>query len=298
VIDPLLRDKVVLITGGNSPRGIGAATARAFAAQGAAVFVHGFRDSREPEHDERPGLNGDADPDRPGERTYARLQRQSADEIVAEIRADGGRAASWEADLADPAAAGLLFDRAEAALGPVEVLVNNAAHCQQDTLLPAAVLSPDARAVDGFSMRALTVAGFDRHIAVNARAPALLIAEFARRQITRVAGWGRIVNVSTAGARGFPTEVSYGVSKYALESLSRAAAHELGPYGITVNVVSLGPIQTGWISPELEAEIAAKTPLRRVGLPDDVADVIVFLASEQARWITGQVLHVGGGHAV
>jgi len=122
------------------------------------------------------------------------------------------------------------------------------------------------------------------------------MAELARRLLVRGTAWGRVVNVSTDGARGFPTEVSYGTSKYALESLSRAAALELGPYGITVNVVSLGPVQTGWISPELEAVIASRTPLRRVGRPDDVADVIVFLASEQARWITGQVLHVGGGH--
>jgi 3-oxoacyl-[acyl-carrier protein] reductase len=147
-------------------------------------------------------------------------------------------------------------------------------------------------------MAPLTAEGFDRHVAVNARAPALLMAELARRLAARGAAWGRIVNVSTDGARGFATEVSYGTSKYALESLSRAAALELGPLGINVNVVSLGPIQTGWITPALEVEIAARTPLRRVGLPDDVADVIVFLASEQARWITGQVLHVGGGHLV
>lgn len=192
----------------------------------------------------------------------------------------------------------MLLDRAEATLGPVDVLVNNAAHCEQDTLLPAAVLGPDARAVDAFPMSPLSADGFDPHLAVNARAPALLIADFARRHIARGADWGRIVNVSTDGARGFPTEVSYGVSKHALESLSRAAAHELGPYGITVNVVSLGPIQTGWITPALEAEIAARTPLGRVGQPDDIADAIVFLASHQARWITGQVLHFGGGHTI
>jgi 3-oxoacyl-[acyl-carrier protein] reductase len=165
-------------------------------------------------------------------------------------------------------------------------------------LLPDSVLAADARAVDNFPMTPLSAAGFDRHVAVNARAPALLMAEFARRHIRRGATWGRIVNVSTDGARGFATEVSYGASKYALESLSRAAAPELGPYGITVNVASLGPIQTGWIGPRQAAEIAARTPLRRVGQPDDVADAVVFLASEQARWITGQVIRVGGGHTI
>lgn len=298
MIDPGLRDRVVLITGGNSPRGIGAATARAFADAGAPVFVHFFRSSS--------AQNAGVDPSRmdagsaaeAGEQVYAELQRHSADELMREFRTSGGRAEAWEADLADPDAARRLLDRAEAALGPVEILVNNAAHCRPDTLLPAELLGPDARAVDAFPMEPLTAESFDRHLDVNARAPALLIADFARRHVARGADWGRIVNVSTDGARGFPTEVSYGVSKFALESLSRAAAHELGPHGITVNVVSLGPIQTGWINPHLAAELAARTPLRRVGQPEDVADAIVFLASHQARWITGQVLHVGGGHTV
>lgn len=308
VIDPGLRDKIVLVTGANSPIGIGAATARAFATQGAAVFLHyvraGSADDLGDKGDETArDQYGDPLSDEPsGEDRYLALQHQTPDRLVDEIRAAGGRAAAWEVDLADPAAASELFDRAEAALGPVDILVNNAAYCQQDTLLPPEILGEHGRAVDGFPMAPLTADGLDRHLAVNARAPALLMAELARRHLADRPGSGRfgarIVNVSTDGARGFPTEVSYGASKYALESLSRAAAHELGPHGINVNVVSLGPIQTGWISPELEASIASRTPLRRVGLPEDVADVIVFLASHQARWITGQVIHVGGGHTI
>ena len=73
---------------------------------------------------------------------------------------------------------------------------------------------------------------------------------------------------------------------------------ELGQFGITVNAVSLGPVQTGWISPELERVVRPTIPLGRIGTPDDVADVIVFLASEQARWVTGQTLFVGGGHGM
>jgi 3-oxoacyl-[acyl-carrier protein] reductase len=304
MIDPGLRGKVVLVTGGNSPQGIGAATARAFARQGAAVFIHYFRSTPPTvpvagpvgEAEPAPGSRDQATP--AGEIYYLTLQQQTADALVQEIRAAGGEADAWEADLADPSSATSLFDRAEATLGPVDVLVNNAAYCQPDTLLPPDLVGADGRAVDGFPMHTLTAASLDRHLAVNARAPALLMAELARRHHARGARWGRIVNVSTDGARGFPTEVSYGSSKLALESLSRAAAHELGPLGITVNVVSLGPIQTGWITPDLETAIAAQTPLRRVGRPDDVADAIVFLGSEQARWITGQVLHVGGGHTI
>jgi 3-oxoacyl-[acyl-carrier protein] reductase len=144
-------------------------------------------------------------------------------------------------------------------------------------------------------MSTITAEKHDRHFAVNSRAVALMMAEYARRNIGRGANWGRIIIVSTDGASGFNSEVSYGASKHALESYSRAAAKELGKYGITINIASLGPTQTGWINPELERSLAAGTPLGRVGQPGDVADVIVFLASEQARWLTGQLIYVGGG---
>ena len=198
MIDTGLKGKIVLVTGCNNLYGIGAATAKAFAAEGARVFLHYFR-----------------------------------------------------SDIRHP--------------------------------------------VDQFPMSSITAEKHDQHFAVNSRAVALMMAEYARRQVERGTDWGRIVNVSTDGASGFSSEVSYGASKHAQESYSRAAAKELGKYGITVNVVSLGPIQTGWITPEMEKAIAARTPLNRVGQPSDVAEVIVFLASEQAKWLTGQVLYVGGG---
>ena len=124
------------------------------------------------------------------------------------------------------------------------------------------------------------------------------MTEFARRHVARGARWGRIVNISTDGADAFPGEVSYGASKAALEAYSRSAAIELAEYGITVNIVAPGPIQTGWIPAEEAAAIEATIPLGRLGEPKDVADVVLFLASEQARWVTGQRLFVGGGHRV
>ncbi len=124
------------------------------------------------------------------------------------------------------------------------------------------------------------------------------MAEFASRHITADRSWGRIINVSTDGARCFPSEISYGASKLALEGFSRSAAVELGQFGITVNILSPGPIQTGWITPETEQQAVAETPLGRIGEPEDVAAVAVFLASEQARWVTGQLIHVGGGHRI
>ncbi len=293
MIDPGLKGKVVLITGGNNPLGIGAATAKAFAAQGAAVFLHYYRQGT-------PSVEADALEKRQdyGWEWYSTAQTLTASDVVETIRASGGRADAWEADLADAAAVPELFGRAEKAFGPVEVLVNNAALCEADTFLPGRSAEGGDRCLFGLGppMVTLTVTSHDRHFAVNSRAVALLMAEFARRHLARAARWGRIINISTDGAACFPNEISYGASKHALEAYSRAAASELGSYGITVNVASLGPIQTGWMGPELEEKVVPAIPLGRIGRPDDVADVLVFLASEQARWLTGQLIYVGGGH--
>lgn len=231
----------------------------------------------------------------PGEALYHARQALPADDVVRSIHDRGGRVAAMEVDLSDPATIPLIFDRAEAALGPVEVVVNNAASWEADTFIPRAPGTHDR--IDR-AIHTITARSHDHHFAVNSRATALMMAEYARRHVARDARWGRIVNVSTDGASCFPEEVSYGASKAALESYTRSAARELGRYGITANIVSLGPIQTGWITPELEKQIADAIPLGRIGQPDDVADVVVFLASEQARWLTGQLLYVGGGHAM
>jgi 3-oxoacyl-[acyl-carrier protein] reductase len=290
MIDTGLKDKVVLVTGAN--HGIGAATAKAFAAEGAAVFITYLRFPIE-----STGLSA-AEADKanvPGVAFYRAQQAKSADEVVRAIRERGGRAEAWEADLADPTVIPQLFDRAEKTFGPVDVLINNAAYCDLDTFLPQSQIDPHSHR---FPMSTITADKHDQHFAVNSRAVALMMTEFARRHIGRGARWGRIISVSTDGASGFTNSVSYGASKHALESYSRAAASELGQYGMTVNIVSLGPVQTGWISPEFEQKMIAEIPLRRIGQPEDVADVIVFLASEQACWVTGQLLYVGGGHVM
>jgi 3-oxoacyl-[acyl-carrier protein] reductase len=293
MIDPGLQDKTVLVTGGNNPHGIGAATARAFAAQGAGVFIHYLRQPYDPK----------SVPDKkvlqtPGLPYFFAQQAKSAEEVVQEIQKAGGKVASWECDLATPKAIPALFDRAEDELGSVDVLVNNAAEYLADTFVPEQMLK-DKDAVlwkGGPWMSTISAKSFDRHFAVNTCACALMMAEFARRLREDERSWGRIINVSADCSWGNPGEISYRASKYALESYSRSAAAELGPLGITVNVVSPGPVQTGYIAPAAEKELVGDIPLRRVGQPEDIADVILFLASEQARWITGQVITVHGGH--
>ena len=283
-MDTGLKDKVVLITGGN--HGIGAATALALAAEGAKVFVTYYRGPSRYSDEELAkardaGVGGDV--------LYRAMQQQSADPLVRQIRSQGGAAVAHEADLSNPDNIPRLFDLCEAELGPVDVLVNNHTHCVLETFDPARVTG------EGSGIRLVTADGIDAHFAVNARACVLMMAEYLHRHLRRKAKWGRIINISTDAAHEHVANVSYAASKHAIESYSRSAAAEMGKYGITVNIVAPGPIQTGYITPDLEAEIAAKAPLRRVGEPEDVADVIVFLASEQARWLTGQLLYVGGG---
>ena len=145
-------------------------------------------------------------------------------------------------------------------------------------------------------MTTITAKSHDEHFAVNSRAVALMMAEFTRRHIERGAKWGRIINISTDGARGHYSNTSYGASKYAVESYTRAAATELGQYGITVNVISPGAVQTGWIPPEIKKSLEESYPLRRIGKQEDIANAVIFFASVQADWITGQVLYVGGGN--
>lgn len=285
MVETGLRGKVAIVTGAN--HGIGAATARTLAAEGVAVLINYLR---------IPAPEGTETSDIPGIDFYNIGRTQDASTVVTEIRHTGGRADALEADLSDPATIPLLFSYAEERFGPVDILINNADYCEQDTFVPPGadgeglLLAPD-----GFPTLGITVAHHDRHFAVNSRAVALMMAEFARRHIQHGKKWGRIINISADGAPGFIGEISYGASKAALESYSRAAAHELGRFGITVNIISPGPTQTGWITPELEEIIAIDNTLGRTGQPEDVADVIVFLASHQARWVTAQTISVSGG---
>jgi 3-oxoacyl-[acyl-carrier protein] reductase len=292
MIDPGLEGKVALVTGAN--HGIGAAIAVALAEQGAKVFLNYYRWSAEGQGAVSPEEAAGAE--QPGRARYYKMQTRTADDVLETIREFGGTCAAWEADLSDPNNIAALFDRAEQDLGPVEILVNNAAYGKCDTFVPASELGESEPFVGVFPLHPITADSHDRHFAVNSRAVALMMAEFARRFVTRKANRGRIINISTDGAHAHPCAVSYGASKHATESYTRAAATELGPSGITVNVISPGAVQTGWITADLQKQIEESYPLRRMGRPDDIANAVVFLASDQADWITGQVLYVGGGN--
>jgi 3-oxoacyl-[acyl-carrier protein] reductase len=287
MLDPVLEGKVVLLTGAN--HGIGAATARLFAEQGAGVFLTYYRppcrySDAQLQQAREAGSGGDV--------LYRALQQQAIEPLLQALQARGAMAQAYEADLADPANVALIFDACEETLGPVDVLVNNHTLCVHETFDPALVREENG---EGAGVHLLSAARIDAHFAVNARAYALLMAEYVMRYLRRGAQAGRIINLSTDAAHAHAGNISYAASKHAIESYSRSAAIELGQYGITVNVVATGPIQTGYLTPQATAQIEAHTPLRRVGQPEDVAEVILFLASRQARWLTGQLLYVGGG---
>ncbi|MDQ6793539.1 MAG: SDR family oxidoreductase [Chloroflexota bacterium] len=138
----------------------------------------------------------------------------------------------------------------------------------------------------------MTAQTIDQLFAVDARAAALLIAEFARRHIGRAATWGRIVGLTSGGPLGFPGEVSYGAAKAAQVNYTMSAALELALFGITANVVHPPVTDTGWITPAVEAVVRDSSELFHVADPADVAQVIAYLASDLGKLITANVIQL------
>jgi 3-oxoacyl-[acyl-carrier protein] reductase len=202
----------------------------------------------------------------------------AAADVVETIARAGGTARSVQADLADATAARRLFGRAEELLGPLDILVNN-----------AGVVSGDLIADTSDEV-------LEAILAVNFKSPFALIREAARR----LRDGGRIVNVSTLNTVMVgPRMAPYATSKAALELLGRVAAYELGGRGITVNSVLPGATDTELFranNPEEGRQSrTALTALGRIGQPADVADVVAFLVSDDARWLTGQNIRAAGG---
>jgi 3-oxoacyl-[acyl-carrier protein] reductase len=196
-------------------------------------------------------------------------QRQLADQIAAA----GARSVAIEADLSDPDTPARLFDTAERELGAVTALVLCHAESVDSGLLDSSVVS------------------FDLHFAVNARASWLLIKEYGQR-FRGPHGSGRIVALTSDHTAG---NLPYGASKGALDRITLAAARELAHLGVTANVINPGPVDTGWMTPELLGQVARDTPLGRVGTPRDCANLVTFLCSPNGGWVNGQLLYSNGG---
>jgi 3-oxoacyl-[acyl-carrier protein] reductase len=202
-------------------------------------------------------------------------------EILAErIRSTGERATTRQADMSSPTEARALVEETFRNFGRLDILVNNAA---------AAAFAP-LGAVD----ETLVQANFALNVGGPIFATQAAVARFPDQS-------GRVINVSSLVATRMLAGASvYAATKAALEALTRIWAAELGPKGVTVNAVAPGAVDTHMLkaaapSEEARRGIIARTPLGRIGAPSDVADVVAFLASSDARWVTGQVIETSGG---
>jgi 3-oxoacyl-[acyl-carrier protein] reductase len=245
-----LQDKVAVVTGAS--KGIGAAIAREFAAEGARVVVN-----------------------------YA-SSREGADKVVSEITAKGGKAIAVGADVSKVSDVKVLFEATKQAYGRVDILVNNAG-------------------VYAFAaLEDVTEADFHRHFNINVLGPLLTTKEALAYFPSE---GGSVINVSSVAAYNpVPTASVYSGTKGALDIISQVLALELGPRNVRVNILSPGLVETegthvlGTIGGDFEQQIVARTPLKRVGQPSDIAKAAVFLASPDSGWVTGERITASGGY--
>ena len=270
MVDYGLKNRVVLITGINNPYGIGAATALAFAREGAKLVLV-YKKIPRPYDENKTDRNGT-------DRYYA-ANAGNADAVERKLKEIGADYILLESDISDEDAVKEIYSSAIKRYGKVNILVNNAA-------------ADDETGAD--TIEKITPKVIDDTFAVNVRGSLLMM----REMINHREEYGRIINLSTDAAQIFAGQIAYGSSKATLEALTRSIALEVAQYGITVNCVAPGPTQTEWIDHEFEKQIVPIIPMGQLIQPEDIADMILFLASRQARLLTGQVIKVSGGHAL
>ena len=246
-MDLELKDKVAIVTG--SARGLGAATARRLALEGAKVVI-------------------------------TDIMRERAEQTTAALQAEGLAAHCIIGDITKAADVQRLVDETVAHFGGVHVLVNNAGFPRDKYLVK------------------MSEEDWDLVMTVMLKGAFLATKAVMPRMIEQ--GWGRVINISSRAHLGNPTQANYSAAKAGLIGMAKALALEEGRYGITVNCVAPGFIETEMVQAlptyeVLKDRAIQAQPIKRVGRPDDIANAVAFLASERSGFITGEVLHVTGG---
>ena len=265
-----LKNRVVLITGANNPQGIGATTALAFAREGAKVVLV-YKKIFRPFDKNKTDKNGT---DR-----YFEANAGNADIVESKLKEINADYIILESDISNEDDVKAIYSTVMDRYARIDILVNNAAEGDMDGLDTIEKITPNV---------------IDDTFAVNVRGSIMM----TREMINHRGDYGRIINLSTDASQVFAGQITYGASKATLEALTRSIALEVAKYGITVNCVAPGPTQTGWIDEDLEKAVLPIIPMNQLIEPEDIAETILFLASEQARMITGQVIKVSGGHAL
>ena len=265
-----LKDRVALITGANNPQGIGATTAFAFVREGAKVILVCKRVLRPFDKNKT---------DRNGLDRYYEANAGNADVVERKLKEMNADYMILESDISNEDTVKEIYSKVLERYGRIDILVNNAAVDDEN----------------GFdTIERITQNVIDDTFAVNVRGSIMMTSEFVKNR----GNYGRIINISTDASQVFAGQITYGASKATLEALTRSISLEVAKYGITVNCVAPGPTQTGWIDEDLEKAVIPLIPMGKLVQPEDIAETIVFLASEQARMLTGQVIKVSGGHAL
>ena len=267
MIDYGLKNKVALITGVNNPWGIGATTALAFAREGAKVVLVYKKIDRPFDSTKT---------DRNGVDRYYGANAGDATAVEAKLKDMNADYLVIESDISNEDSVKEIYKQIFDRFGKVDILINNAA-------------TDDENGFD--TIEKITQNVIDDVFAVNVRGSLMMTREFVNQR----GNFGRIINVSTDAAQVFAGQITYGASKATLEALTRSVALEVAQYGITVNCVAPGPTQTGWIDEDFEKVVVPLIPMGKLVTPEDIAETILFLSSEQARMITGQVIKVSGG---
>lgn len=248
--------KIALVTGVSRLKGIGRAICLELARRDIDIFFTFWR-----QYDKQmPWEVGEDEPD----------------QIQEEIRSLGVRCEKIELDLSLQSSISKLFDAANKRIGKPVILINNATYSTQTD-------------IENFSTSEL-----DKHYQINIRATTLLTIEF----IQRFEGIksGRIINLSSGQSLGqMSDEIAYAITKGAIETLTCTISQKIASKGITINAVNPGPNDTGWIDKKMKKELINRFPMKRLGRPQDTAKLIGFLSSEEAEWITGQIIHSEGG---